>query len=246
MMVLLALWFPALWFSAGVQAEASAAEQAIRNKIETGIPGLKVISVVPSAVNGFYEVQTNNSEMIYASADGRHLLVGELFELGEKGVSNLTEKGQASRRATLLHAVPADKMISFVPKGPVKAVLSVFTDIDCPYCRKLHSEVPELNSYGIQVNYLAFPRSGPNTPSFDKYVSAWCAADRKDAFTKAKQGTDIPLKTCDNPVLEQYELGARVGVTGTPAIILDSGQILRGYLPAAELAKGLGLSKTVN
>lgn len=117
----------------------------------------------------------------------------------------------------------------------------MFTDIDCPYCRKLHDEVPQLNEYGITVNYYAFPRSGPNTASFRKYESVWCADDQQAAMDAAKAGRKVADASCENPVREQFELGSRVGVTGTPAIVLEDGNMVRGYVPAQRLAEGLGL-----
>ncbi len=122
-----------------------------------------------------------------------------------------------------------------------KAVIDVFTDIDCPYCRKLHDEVSQLNDYGITVNYYAYPRSGPGTPSFAKYISVWCAEDQQSAMDAAKSGKAVETATCANPVLEQFELGGRIGVTGTPAIVLEDGNVVRGYVPARDLANGLGL-----
>jgi thiol:disulfide interchange protein DsbC len=122
-----------------------------------------------------------------------------------------------------------------------KATISVFTDVDCGYCRKLHLEVPELNARGIEVRYLAFPRQGTTSPSFDKLVSAWCAADRNDAITRLKRGETIPRKSCANPVERQYVLGHQMGVEGTPAIIFEDGSLHPGYAPAADLAKLLGL-----
>lgn len=229
-------------FSSGaVQAADEKAEDAIRDRLEQSIPGLKVQNVSASRVDGLYEVTTNNPEMIYATEDGDYFLVGDLYQVGEQGLSNVTEQGRAKARAEQMAQVDHDDMISFPPEGEVKAEIFVFTDIDCPYCRKLHQDVPRLNELGVQVNYLGYPRSGPGTPSFKKYVSVWCAEDSRAAMDNAKNGEAVPPANCDNPVEEQFRLGGEVGVTGTPAIVLEDGNMIRGYVPADRLAQGLGL-----
>lgn len=217
-------------------------EAAITQRLETAIPGLQVQGVAPSDIDGFYAVSTNNPDMIYSTADGQYFFVGDLYHVSQQGgLDNVTEKSRAQSRAKLIADVDPDEMINFSPKGQAKANIYVFTDIDCPYCRKLHKDVPRLNDLGIAVHYLGYPRTGPNTPSFRKYVSVWCSDDPKAAMDDAKAGNAVPSKTCDNPVLEQYRLGGEVGVTGTPAIVLEDGRMVRGYVPPDQLAKGLGI-----
>lgn len=217
------------------------AEDTIRQRLIQSIPGLKVKSVTKTDAPGMYGVITNNQGMIYATENGDFFLVGELYSVDKKGVTNLTETGRAKEREKLLAQVSPDDMIQFKPAGKVKEVINVFTDIDCPYCRKLNREVPRLNELGIQVNYLAYPRSGIDTPSYDKYVSVWCADDSKEAMNEAKAGRHVASQTCDNPVAKQFRLGGKLGVSGTPAIILDDGHMIRGYMPADDLARGIGI-----
>lgn len=222
-------------------AAAGEVEDRIAERLSQAIPGLKVSSVRASEAEGLYEVESNNGDMIYTTADGRYLLTGDLLKLTDSGIANVTETARARRRVELLDAFGDDGVIRFAAKGEQKAEVAVFTDIDCPYCRKLHSEVPRLNELGITVNYYGFPRSGPNTPSFAKYVSVWCAEDQQAAMNAAKQGQKVADATCENPVKAQFDLGNRVGVTGTPAIVLEDGNMVRGYVPADKLAEGLGL-----
>ncbi len=216
-------------------------QKTITDRLGQALPGLKIYGIRRIEGTGLYEVSTNNNEMIYATADGAHILVGKLYEVSPKGVKNLTEARLAAHRKALLAAVPASDMITYAPKGRPKAVIDVFTDIDCPYCRKMHSQIDQYTALGIQVNYLAYPRSGPGTPSFFKYESVWCAKDRKQAFTDAKLGTAVPRRTCPNPVLREYQLGNEIGVTGTPTIVLEDGSVIGGYVPPKELARGLGI-----
>jgi len=224
-----------------VPALAGEVEDAIAKRLADAVPRLQVLSVKPSEAQGLYEVQSNNGETIYTTADGQYLLTGDLLKLTDDGITNVTEESRARDRRDMMAKEDIKDAISFPAKGEEKAVISVFTDIDCPYCRKLHAEVPQLNDYGITVNYYGFPRSGPGTPSFAKYVSVWCSDDPKAAMDAAKQGQSVAPASCENPVLEQFLLGKEVGVTGTPAIVLDDGHMVRGYVPAETLAKGLGL-----
>ena len=221
-------------------ANAGEAEDRIAKRLTEAVPGLKVTSVRESEAKGLYEVRSNNGDTIYSTADGQYLFTGDLLKLTDGGIANVTEAGRAEQRRELMASAGVEDTIRFPAKNE-KAVIDVFTDIDCPYCRKLHDEVSELNEYGITVNYYAFPRSGPNTPSFSKYVSVWCADDQQSAMNAAKGGRSVPQATCDNPVLEQYQLGGRIGVTGTPAIVLEDGAMVRGYVPARKLAEGRGL-----
>ncbi len=215
-------------------------ESELKSKIEKAIPGLKVTAVSDSVIPGVFEVDSNNEEMLYVSADGAHFMVGDMYKVADRGLVNITEQRREEKRAELLATLKSSEFISFAPEAP-KSRIIVFTDIDCVYCRKLHQEVPDLNALGIQVDYMAYPRAGMGSKSWDKAVSAWCADDRKQALTDAKQGKSIPEKVCDSPVEAQYRLGQRLGVTGTPAILLENGEIIRGYMPADALAKGLGV-----
>lgn len=235
--ILLGLLLPVASF-ADVAPEV---ESKIKQRLGQAIPGMKITRIAESPFPDLYTVETQGQETLFTSADGAHLLVGELYQLTSRGVVNVSEQRRARERAELLNAVAADDVISYRPDGETKATINVFTDIDCPYCRKLHKEVPELNAMGVQVNYLAFPRSGPNTPSFAKAVSAWCAENPAAAMDKAKRGGTLEPRTCENPVAEQYRLGHQVGITGTPAIVLESGTLIGGYVPKERLAQALGL-----
>ncbi|MGM0569745.1 DsbC family protein [Marinobacter sp.] len=223
------------------QAAADTPEEIITKRLNEAVPGLRVDSVQESAVPGLYEVRTNNRDMIYATEDGEYIVAGEMLQLTDNGVVNVTEKARSGERAKTMAAFGEEGLITYPADGDQKAEVDVFTDIDCPYCRKLHDEMGRLNELGITVNYYAFPRSGPGTPSFAKYESVWCAEDQLAAMDQAKAGETVPDASCDNPVEEQYQLGREVGVTGTPAILTEDGNMIRGYVPADKLAEGLGL-----
>lgn len=181
-------------------------------------------------------------QTLYISSDGKYLFAGDLYEILEVGLVNLTETGRSVQRKRLLDALDESEMLVFAPpKEMIKATVTVFTDIDCTYCRKLHREVPELNRLGIAVRYLAYPRAGTSSESYNKFVSAWCADNPKAALTKAKNNQPIEEKTCDNPVAAQYKLGSTMGVNSTPSLVYEDGSMDPGYMPAAKLAERLGI-----
>ena len=214
-------------------AKAGDNRAAIAKKLD----GLKVEDVRISPVTGVYEI-TRGSDVSYVSSDGRYAIVGDMIDLDSD--ANLSENRRRVIRQHLIETVPDSEMIVFSPKDP-KYTVTVFTDIDCGYCRKLHSQIAEYNRLGIRVRYLFFPRSGPDTESWHKAEAVWCASNRNEALTKAKQGEAIQSKDCgaNNIVARDYELGHKLAVDGTPAIFLSTGEMLPGYAPPGQLAKYL-------
>lgn len=195
------------------------------------IPNGKPDRVRKTPIEGLYEV-TIGQQLVYMSADGRFLVQGDLVEV--KTQRNLTEEERMGLRRAALNGLKEDDMIVYGP-ADAKHTVNVFTDIDCPYCVKFHQEVPELTKNGIKVRYLAFPRAGIGSPSYRKAVSVWCAKDKNKALTDAKLGKHVESKDCENPVATEYRLGQRLGVNGTPALVLDNGQLVPGYVPAQRL-----------
>ncbi|MDC8014714.1 DsbC family protein [Tahibacter soli] len=221
--------------AAATTASAADETKVVTDAILALVPNAKVDSVTKSQLPGFYEVVTGG-QVVYVSADGKYLLQGALFDMSNK--KDLTEARLSGLRKDLVDKIPKSKRIVFSPKDP-KYTVTVFTDIDCGYCRKLHNDIAKYNEQGIAIEYLWFPRSGPNTPSFDKAVSVWCAADRNKAFTDAKAGADPKSAKCDNPVSEEFELGQRVGINGTPSVIAPNGTQIGGYLPPEAMRQRL-------
>ena len=195
-------------------------------------------SVSESLIPGLYQVMYG-TEIVYLSADGKHFISGDLLNL--KTRENMTEVSQRGVRKKMVDDFDTT-MVTFKAENE-KHVLRVFTDIDCGYCAKLHREMKEINAKGITVEYMAFPRAGINSPSYDKIVSVWCADDQQGAMTKSKNRQSVPSKTCTNPVRAQYELGQALGVNGTPALLTESGQLIPGYMPADRLFATLEQSK---
>jgi len=193
--------------------------------------GKQVTEIKPSPLPGLYQV-TAPPMVFYMSKDARFVINGDIVDLQNK--VNLSSGERAAAKKAALEQIGEDAMIVFAPKE-VKHTITVFTDIDCGYCRKLHSEIAEYNKRGIKVRYMAYPRAGLGSESYNKAVSVWCAKDRKKAMTDAKLGNKIETKTCDNPVAKEFELGQELGVNGTPALVLENGQIFPGYAPADKL-----------
>jgi thiol:disulfide interchange protein DsbC len=211
---------------------ADKAEATARAAVQKLVKTSKIEAFEQSPIPGYYQAVVG-SQLLYVSADGRYVLQGTLYDADAK--LDLTAKRLARVNVAKLDAYPAAKRISFAPKSKPKYKVTVFTDIDCGYCRKMHSHIAEYNERGIQVDYLFFPRSGPGTPSFAKAVSVWCADDQKKAFTAAKAGANPEPLQCDNPVAEEYQLGISVGVDGTPSVFAEDGSKIGGYLTPDQL-----------
>jgi len=213
-------------------------------RIAKKIPGAKPEDVRASPIAGMYEV-TMAGTVAYVSADGKYLIHGDLYDIDAR--TNLTEDRRTTARLKAVSGLKDDQTIIFAPATAAKHTITVFTDVDCGYCRKLHSEIDELNKLGIRVRYAAFPRSGPGSPSWGKMEAVWCAKDRKDAITRAKQGEDISSAKCGagaTSVAREYQLGEDIGVRGTPAILAENGELIGGYMPAKKLADYLDNLKT--
>ncbi len=205
--------------------------------IQKVLPDAAITSVSPGPLPGVYEV-TIGPSLLYVSEDGRYVLKGDVFDLDS--LENITKKRRGEARIAALEDLGPDDMIEFAAtNGQTLHTLYVFTDIDCGYCRKMHLEVGALNDAGITVRYLAFPRTGLESESYDKAVAVWCSADRQKALTASKAGKTIQSKACENPVKDHYLMGEAMGVRGTPAVYSDDGEAIGGYVPAKELIRRL-------
>ncbi|WKZ13625.1 MAG: DsbC family protein [Gammaproteobacteria bacterium] len=210
--------------------------EAVQKRLAERFPDVRVEQIRPSPIPGLFELRIG-PQIAYVSADGRYIVRGDLIEVSTD--TNVTEAQRNSARLAAIDDVGEDRMIIFSP-AKVKHTISVFTDIDCGYCRRLHREIDQYLAQGIRVRYLFFPRSGPNTESWAKAEAVWCSPDRNAALTKAKLGEVIKVPGCKStPVQEHYSLGLALGVQGTPAIVTDTGELVPGYVPSDELAQYL-------
>lgn len=222
------LWVVPLLFS-GVSHAGEA--DALQKQLAKTLPGVTIDHLQPVADTGLYE-GVINGEILYFSADGQYVLQGELVSLESR--TNLTEQRRVSLRKSILSGLNERDMIIFEPEE-TKHTLTVFTDIDCVYCRKMHSEIDQYQDLGIRIRYMSYPRGGIGSEAYNHAVTVWCADDRQDAMTRAKAGEELAAKTCDNPVKAEFEIGQKMGVQGTPALFLESGQMLPGYVPPERL-----------
>lgn len=216
-----------------VYAETASPPAAVTEALRTLIPEAPPGSVRPSAVPELWEV-TYGARVYYLTADGAYLIGGPVVDLRSR--ENLTDTAQRRERQRLLAAVPDADMVVF-PAAQPRHTVTVFTDIDCGFCRKLHEQMADYNALGITVRYLAFPRAGLDSESATKARNVWCAKDRQAAMTRAKAGQDNPAATCEDPIARDYQLGLDMDITGTPALILDSGRLLSGYMAPEGLAR---------
>lgn len=196
---------------------------------------VQIDQVGAAPLPGFRQVVVGG-QVLYVSDDGRYLMQGVLLDMQTK--RDLSQVALGSIRKGLLAQVPQSERIVFPAANP-KYTVAIFTDVECGYCRKLHGDIAEYNKLGISVEYLAFPRMGPGSDDFRKMEAVWCSNDRKKALTDAKNGKSPQAVRCTNPVMQQYELGRRVGLTGTPLIVAGNGLSPPGYLPPADLLRWL-------
>jgi thiol:disulfide interchange protein DsbC len=230
-----------IMFFLAFSLDGIADETEIVTKINQVLPaGMSVKGIKQSQVDSLFVVDIGDLQPIYASKDGNFFLYGEMYAIKNGELLNTTKQEiSLNRRAILDSELSKKDFITFAATDE-KHVITVFTDVDCGYCRKFHGEIEDYNAQGITVNYVAFPRSGLESESYNKIVSAWCSSDPKGTLTALKEGRDPALKLCqDHPVEDHYLLGQRIGITGTPAIISSSGDLLPGYLPPMELLKKL-------
>ena len=217
-----------LAFAFTAQADDDAKARAA---IKSLVPNASIDSIAESALPGFYEV-VMSGQVLYVSKDGKYLMQGMLFDVAAR--KDLTESVRAGMRANLLKEIGPERRIVFAPKDP-RYTVTVFTDIDCGYCRQLHAHMDEFNAKGIAIEYLFFPRSGPGTDSWKKAVSVWCSDDQRQAMTNAKSLRPIDHKECDNALDEDFEIAGRMGVSFTPSVIAADGSQLGGYLTPDQL-----------
>lgn len=229
--------------AAMAQAEVeTTVSDTILSRLQSARPDFSYGEVKSTPLPGIYQVQVEGGPIMYTDASADHVVVGELYQVVPGQFVNLAEAERVAERRKVLAEIDRDRMIVFPAEGDTRAIINVFTDVDCGYCRKLHQEVPELNQSGVEVRYLAYPRAGIGSSSYRKLVQAWCADNPRQALTDLKAGKTIDVELCDdNPVASDFELGHQFGVSGTPSLVLMDGTMIVGYRPHKELLKLLGI-----
>ena len=254
---LMVLWFRTFLYISLVTISGSYAEDSpvrgkppslvsVLEKLEAARPEFHYKFLGGSDIPGYYRISIENGPNLYVAKDGSHFFDGSVYRIEATGFVDVEELRLVSDRERIFANLDVKDMIVFSPEGETKAIMNVFTDIDCGYCRKLHNEVEELNSYGIEIRYLAYPRAGLNSPAYDKITTAWCSDDREATLTRLKAGKKVPNQTCaESPVSAHLRLGREIGVSGTPAIILMDGTMIPGYRSATDFAVLLGLKDRI-
>ncbi|HOZ25364.1 MAG TPA: DsbC family protein, partial [Thermomonas sp.] len=215
---------------------AGTPEARVRAVLRELNPQIVVESIQPAPIPGFREVIATG-QVVYISDDGKYLFQGGLMDVVKR--KDMAEAAMAKLRVDILKTLPVEDRIVFSPAGKPKHTVVVLTDIECGYCRKFHTDIAEYTKRGIEVEYLAFPRSGLASADYRNMVSVWCAPDRRKALTDAKDGRAVPSRTCKTPVDMQYRAGQRMGLTGTPMILNANGELMGGYLPPDALLQRL-------
>jgi thiol:disulfide interchange protein DsbC len=196
---------------------------------------VQVVRISETVLAGLVEVELSTGETLFSDREGGYLVTGDLFKASPDGLENLSAATRQGKVAEWIAAVPESEMIIFTPEER-KASITVFTDVDCTFCRKLHGELDAILALGIQVRYMAYPRGGEASTAYPKMISVWCSDDRNKSLTQAKNGQNLPTRDCETPVLEHYNLGNKIGISGTPALVLEDGTVIPGYLDSQQLA----------
>lgn len=229
--------------SVTTKAVSTDSDQAVVKALQANLQASgieeKILSAVPTDMEGMYWVSAEGLPSFFTDKSGKHIIQGQIIAVGEDIPVDISAALVASSAQKALQAVDKKNMIIYPATGETKSVVYSFTDADCPYCTKLHEEMAEINALGIEVRYLAWPRSEPSVP---KMEAIWCSEDRVSAMDQAKMGGNVIAPTCKSPVREHMALGMALGVRGTPAIFTETGEQVGGYLPAAELARAVGIS----
>ena len=233
-----------LFMSVNAAPAPEAVQKTIVDSLRAARPDLNYGAVETSPIDGLYIVRINGTQFIYSNATGDYIISGDMYKARPGLFMPVKDLAVAEIRKSMMDGVAKEDSIVFPAVNETRAVLYVFTDVDCGYCRKLHNEtLPDLSAGGVEVRYLAYPRAGIGSSSYRKVASAWCAKDKQKALSTLKNREEIPENVCkDDPVAAQYALGQKMGVTGTPALILEDGTLLPGYRPASELLKMMGLN----
>jgi len=226
------LLITSLFTSFSVVAETDSVDK-LKQALAKSMPLVKPDKISESPIAGLYEVIIG-SQVVYMSVDARYMIEGDLYNLVTK--ENISEQAKSVIRLAAINKLGADKMVVYKPET-VKNTITVITDIDCPYCRRLHNEIPDYMKNNVEVRYIFMPLKG--AADMKKTVSVWCSDNQQQALDIAKSGGELEEKTCDNPINDHLKLARELGVRGTPAIILDNGELLPGYVPVAKLVAQL-------
>ena len=234
-------FFPTQVFSQNFESPQSLVDKLKRSIEQPSQGQLEIVAIKSTPMPQIYEVELNSGELLYSDASGDYLFAGDLYQTTNSGLLNLSSETRQFRTAARINEIPEEQMIVYSPDEETKATLTVFTDVDCTYCRALHKDVESLVARGIEVRYLAYPRGGQAAGSYEKMISVWCSQDRHKSLTQAKNGQNLPTRDCETPVLEHYELGNQIGISGTPALIFPDGRLIPGYMDVERLVSMLAI-----
>lgn len=194
-----------------------------------------------------YEVRLRNGDTFYSDAQGRHMVVGSLYDNAPDGLVNITERYDRQARLDQLHDVPDEETVVYPAQGDEIGEITVFTDTTCPYCQRLHQEIEKLTSAGVTVRYVPFPRAGTGSPAANQLAQVFCSQVPQDAMTTAFTGRSLsvtPMESCQGAVEDGFKLGQHFGIQGTPTIVMPNGEMGEGYVPAKQLIQTIRRSNS--
>ena len=236
-----------VFFVVSAQSQELTGPQALiaklKQSLEVSSQGqLQILAIKETPLAEIFEIELNTGELLYSDASGDYLFAGDMYQTTDLGLMNLSSGTRQIRTLERIADIPENEMIIYTPETGIRATLTVFTDVDCTYCRALHRDLEPLLNQGIQIRYLAYPRGGEAASSYDKMISVWCSDDRHKSLTQAKNGQNLPARECETPILNHYELGNLIGISGTPALIFPDGRLIPGYMDVDRLVALLNIN----
>lgn len=189
-------------------------------------------AVVSTPIDDLFQV-TAGAQVYYLSRDGRYMLQGDLLDL--KQYKNLTETQRDQARLAVINRLNLSDLIIYPAVGQTRYTVTVFSDVDCPYCQMLFEQIDDFLKLGIELRFAAFPRTGIDSRSYYKAVSVWCAPDRKTTLLRAGRGLKHEKYSCESPVKESYDIGVKAGITGTPSFVFSDGFLISGFVSPENL-----------
>ncbi len=235
-------WLFALVYGFSAPLFAAPTLEAMQSVLQRFDPRLQIADISSTPMSGLYQIKLSSGQLLYTDAQGEFLLLGDLLQITETGLVDLTDLAQADERRVAMDQVPSDEKITFAASGEERAVVRVFTDISCPYCVQLHDQMADFNQQGITVEYLAMPRQGPGSRAFQQLVNIWCADQPAQALDQAMAGGRVRDQACEHPVTRHAQLAQRLRIQGTPATLLPDGQLVFGMVDVQTLLGHLNLN----
>ena len=208
--------------------------KSIAANLKQRYPATRIDQVVPSPLPGIYEVVMGRN-VAFSDAEGRYFIFGHLYDMQSQ--RDLTAERKEALAKIDWSVLPLENSIKFV-SGKGERVLAVFSDPDCPYCKKVEAELAKLDN--VTIYLFPFPIQSLHPNAVAKSTVIWCAKDRAQTWRDVLAGGKLVGKgDCENPIAANVALAERLGINGTPTLIARDGRLLPGAATADRISTWL-------